>query len=234
MLDCMCEYSKLVDTLFSITVPSVGLSAGTSHGTSINELLFDIEDLVESLKIIQDRWRDIEAGIVLSSPGRNLRVEREYTGRRGRPKYIVKEEQLVFLRELRFTWSTIALMFGVSRRTMYNIRCNLGLVSTEFTGFSDIPDDHLKAIILDIQLGMPEIGQSMLRGILSSRGIVVSTVRIRECLAEVDPINSSLRWASPIKRRVYSVPYPNALWHLDGNHKLIRYELIKRSISDIK
>ena len=86
MLDCMCEYSKLVDTLFSITVPSVGLSAGTSHGTSINELLFDIEDLVESLKIIQDRWRDIEAGIVLSSPGGNLRVEREYTGRRGRPK----------------------------------------------------------------------------------------------------------------------------------------------------
>ena len=144
----MCEYSKLVDTLFSIIVPSVGLSAGTSHGTSINELLFDIEDLVESLKIIQDRWRDIEAGIVLSSPGRNLRVEREYTGRRGRPKYIVKEEQLVFLRELRFTWSTIALMFGVSRRTMYNIRCNLGLVRTEFTGFSDIPDDHLKAIIL--------------------------------------------------------------------------------------
>ena len=213
--------------MHSYIVPSVGLSAGTSHGTSINELLFNVEDLVESLSIIQDRWHDIEVGIKLSSPGENLKVEREYTGRRGRPKYIVKEEQLVFLRELKFTWSTIALMFGVSRRTMYNIRCNLGLVSTEFTGFSNITDDQLKAIISDIQQAMPEVGQSMLRGILNSRGIFVSTVRLRECLAEVDPINSTLRWASPIRRRVYSVPYPNALWHLDGNHKLIRYERIK-------
>jgi len=30
----------------------------------------------------------------------------------------------------------------------------------------------------------------------------------------------------PIQRRVYSVPGPNALWHLDGNHKLIRWGLV--------
>ena len=199
-----------------------GLNSETRHGASVNEILSNIEDLIESLKIIQDRWHDVEAGVTLSAPGDNLRAEREYTGRHGRPRFIVKEEQLIFLRELRFTWSTIAVMFGVSRRTMYNIRSNLGLVGTEFTGFSDITDDDLKSIVSDIQQGMPDIGQSMLRGILNSRGIHVSTVRLRECLSEVDPINSALRWASPIRRRVYSVPYPNALWHIDGNHKLIR------------
>lgn len=31
------------------------------------------------------------------------------------------------------------------------------------------------------------------------------------------------RKKSALKRRVYSVPGPNALWHMDGNHKLIRY-----------
>ena len=38
----------------------------------------------------------------------------------------------------------------------------------------------------------------------------------------IDPVSGALRWASPIKRRVYSVPHPNALWHVDGNHKLNR------------
>ena len=31
---------------------------------------------------------------------------------------------------------------------------------------------------------------------------------------------------SPIQRRTYSVAGPNALWHLDGNHKLIKWKLV--------
>lgn len=31
---------------------------------------------------------------------------------------------------------------------------------------------------------------------------------------------------SPILRRTYSVPGPNALWHLDGNHKLIHWKFV--------
>ena len=85
-------------------------------------------------------------------------------------KFIVKEEQLLFLRELQFTWSTIAVMFGASQRTMYNIRSNLGLVGTEFNGFSDITDEDLKSIVSDIQQEMPDIGQSMLRDVVIARG----------------------------------------------------------------
>lgn len=29
-----------------------------------------------------------------------------------------------------------------------------------------------------------------------------------------------------INRRVYSVPHPNAVWHIDGNHKMIRWRLV--------
>jgi hypothetical protein len=43
----------------------------------------------------------------------------------------------------------------------------------------------------------------------------------------VDPQGTLLRALemNVIHRRVYSVPSPLALWHIDGNHKLIRYSL---------
>ena len=31
---------------------------------------------------------------------------------------------------------------------------------------------------------------------------------------------------TPVYRRKYSVPTPNALWHIDGNHKLTRYRFV--------
>ena len=30
----------------------------------------------------------------------------------------------------------------------------------------------------------------------------------------------------PVHRRKYSVPAPNSLWHIDGYHKLIRYQTV--------
>ena len=197
------------------------MHTGTGYGTSINELLVIIEDLVKLLKKIEDRWVDIESGVSSSSID-VLKAQRQCTGGRGRPRYIIRLEQLVFLREIRFTWSAIAVMFGISRRTMYNIRSEFGLIDTEFAGFSDVTDVQLKSLIQDIRQEMPEIGQSMLRGVLNARGVYVSMVRLHDCLSEMDPASAALRWASLIHRRVYSVPHPNALWHLDGNHKIIR------------
>ena len=34
------------------------------------------------------------------------------------------------------------------------------------------------------------------------------------------------RHSSVIKRRSYSVSAPNAMWHVDSNHKLIRWRLV--------
>ena len=116
---------------------------------------------------------------------------------------------------------------------MYTYCCNVWSKSTHnvqhpcrpWTGWTRIfwiyHDEDLRAVVRDIKVGMPDIGQSI-RGVLDSRGIHVPTTRIRQCLSDVDPINTALRWASPITRRAYSVPHPNALWHMDGNHKLVR------------
>ncbi len=69
---------------------------------------------------------------------------------------------------------------------------------------------------------MQYAGIRMIRGILRSRGVNIQIIRIRDILYEIDPVGMSSRWATVVKRRTYTVKSPNTLWHIDGNHKLIR------------
>ena len=80
---------------------------------AIFDFLSTLNDVFTQLQIIKDRWYDLEAGVSVASPGESLRKEKESSSR-GRPKYIILKEQLLFLRELRFTWTMIASMYGVS------------------------------------------------------------------------------------------------------------------------
>ena len=57
-------------------------------------------------------------------------------------------------------------------------------------------------------------------------GIHVQRRRLRLSIHRVDPVNTSLRRATTVRRRVYHVDGPNCVWHLDGNHKLIRWRLV--------
>jgi len=77
-----------------------------------------LSDLAEELQKVLLRWVDIELGIDPEAPHIGLKVEKEVSGRRGRPKYVLKREQLLFLRDLSFSWSKIAVMYGISRRTL--------------------------------------------------------------------------------------------------------------------
>lgn len=51
-------------------------------------------------------------------------------------------------------------------------------------------------------------------------------------LQQIDPVSTAQRWNPTIYRRKYYVPHPNALWHIDGNHKLIRWRLVIRACID--
>ena len=70
----------------------------------------------------------------------------------------------------------------------------------------------------------PNIGMKLMKGMLFSRGIRIQELRLRAAMREVDPIGvENRRHANrAIVRRTYSVPYSNALWHLDTNMKLTR------------
>ena len=69
-------------------------------------------------------------------------------------------------------------------------------------------------------------GKVCLTGYLRSLGLWVKRRRVRECLARLDPQNRALGWGIVVSRRVYRVPWPNSLWHLDRHHSLIHYKLI--------
>ena len=76
----------------------------------------------------------------------------------------------------------------------------------------------------------PSIGYRSMRGHLLSEGIKITETRTRKIMKAVDPLGVLLRntlcSTYRIRRRTYSVRAPRALWHVDSNHKLIRYEVV--------
>lgn len=54
----------------------------------------------------------------------------------------------------------------------------------------------------------------------------VQRFRLRVCLKRLDSYGISERKRRRLKRRVYNVIGPNHLWHIDTNHKLIRWHFV--------
>ena len=67
-----------------------------------------------------------------------------------------------------------------------------------------------------------------MKGFLLGQGIRVQWSRVRSSLWRTDPSGILLRTSqlSIVNRRHYSVPGPRSLWHLDDNHKLIRWGFV--------
>ena len=51
-------------------------------------------------------------------------------------------------------------------------------------------------------------------------------------MRELDPVGTALRWRGTICRRKYNVRGPNAMWHIDGNHKMIRWRPVVHTAID--
>jgi hypothetical protein len=62
----------------------------------------------------------------------------------------------------------------------------------------------------------------IIRALLRTQGVFVTRSRVGEMLTRVNPTAAARRWSWTVARRVYHVPYPNSLWHIDGNMRLIR------------
>ncbi|KAL3978152.1 dystonin [Sarotherodon galilaeus] len=98
--------------------------------------------------------------------------------------------------------------------------------------YSSIGDEDLDAKVLDIQRHHPNAGCRMMMGHLRSRGIYIQRFRLMDSMRRVNPEGVKMRRLSiqTARRRQYSVPAPNHLWHIDGNHKLIRIERLWRDV----
>ena len=72
----------------------------------------------------------------------------------------------------------------------------------------------------------------MVIGHLRSSDIFVQRSRVRESIHRVDPVGVADRRRTTIKRRVYHVDHPNEVWHMDSNHKIIRWKFVIHGATD--
>ena len=159
------------------------------------------------------------------SPTSSARVaEKLFTGNRGRPKYVVPQEQVEFLIERHFSVPEISKLLGVSTRTVERRMSQYGLsIRGSYDG---VNDNELDDIVTGILKDFPNAGYKRMTGLLLARGIRLQQSRIRSAMQRVNPEGCLLRSLelNVLHRRKYQVYGPLALWHIDGNHKLIRYE----------
>ena len=98
-----------------------------------------------------------------------------------------------------------------------------GRVLSISSQYAEVTDEYLEVVMSSIQKEYPWCGNRQMCGHLLARGLRVQQHRVREIQRKIDPNGSIMHRLSTINRRAYQVPGPKSLYHIDGNHKLIRY-----------
>src|SRR5882672_10067538 len=111
----------------------------------------------------------------------------------------------------------VADTLGVHRNTLrYKLR-QLGLSQQ----FSDISDDELDLILKIYKQLRPNSGLRYTFGFLRRHGLKIQRSWVRDSLEQIDGLGRALQRHDGILRRQYQSHYSNAIWHIDGLHKLI-------------
>ena len=148
-----------------------------------------------------------------------------FTACKGRPRYEIPSEQLELFLNYGFSMKQMGEMIGVSSKTIYRRLKELGLSIRD--NFTVIESGHLDSLIVGILTEFPNCGYKRMTGFLRARGLHLQQSKIREAMRRTDPEGVLVRslQLTTVARRSYNVHCPLQLWHLDGNHKLIRYKL---------
>ncbi len=183
-----------------------------SRGTW-SDYLSILRQLVDSCRSLSSQW-DVYIDTVQSHPHpyNYLPPLVHQQHARGRPSFDISRDQLVYLYSLCFTWTEIATLLGISRMTIYRRRCDFNMLTLNT---STLTDAELRELIRNWKLEMPAIGETLVVGRLHASGVFVTRERVRCAIRSVDPLNTSLRSPHGLtRRRPYSVPAPNSLWHI--------------------
>jgi hypothetical protein len=153
-----------------------------------------------------------------------------HSGHPGRPR---KVPNPIFLRHSLSTQSNVRLgslarKLGIHRNTLRHYVQNYNIDMK----YADISDDDLDELVREFRVTRPTSGLRYLSGAMRVSGIRVQKRRLAESLHRVDPVGRVLRRRATIQRRRYKVSRPNALWHQDGHHKLIRWGIVIHGIVD--
>ena len=150
-------------------------------------------------------------------------VKKVQTG--GRPKFVINIEAVKLLREQGFNWTKIGEILDISASSIKRLRQEYN-IQDPVQPYSLLLDNDLDEVIKRLKQEYPFSGIRILMGALQSEGIKVTRQRLQNSIQRVDVLGSVSRSIRTTMRRIYRVSGPNALWHIDGNHKLIRWKFV--------
>ena len=96
---------------------------------------------------------------------------------------------------------------------MYRKLEEAGINTDDHSSMSDLELDN---VVIGIKRDYPHDGEVLMQGHLVWR----------KAIHRVDHENTVTQLSSVVKHRIYSVAAPNNIWHVDGNHKLIKCVLL--------
>lgn len=198
----------------------VSMYSGVQHLYDDNTFQTKINDINFVLKRLNQRIEFLNND---TSFAIRTFVQKEQTG--GRPKSVINEDAVKLLRQQGYNWTDIANTFNISAKTLRRRREENNVQDT-IQAYSTLTDNELDEIVKQVKLENPFFGQSMMMGAVKSRGIRITRQRLRDSIHRVDALGTVIRWIDIIPRRTYNVAGPNALWHIDGHHKLIRWKFV--------
>jgi hypothetical protein len=156
-------------------------------------------------------------------------VER-HSCERGRPRKVI---DAAYLREAMhpsrgISKTQLAMALGIHRNTLKKRMDESGV----YYKYSSIEDRDLDALVKAYKDQKPDAGSRYVRGHLRSTGVRVQKQRVLDSMKRVDRIGRFIRRRTVIRRRKYFSSRPNALWHCDGHHKLIKYGFVIHGFID--
>uniref|UniRef100_A0A3B3DGH7 Uncharacterized LOC112153455 n=1 Tax=Oryzias melastigma TaxID=30732 RepID=A0A3B3DGH7_ORYME len=188
-------------------------------------------DIVDRAQMLMERMAELSSVTVLNTSVAEAKFFEAIcllspAHQAGRPTIKISVEALEGYIRLGLKRREIARLCGVSIRTISRRLQQHGLSVS--TMYSDVTDAELDSLVLELHRAHPQCGYRMMRAYLQTRGHRVQIARVRESLRRVDPQGTEFRSLlnRTLHRRQYNVPAPNCLWHIDGNHKLIRWRLV--------
>ena len=152
------------------------------------------------------------------------------TGCHGRPRKLVNpdylQEAMSHTRQITFT--ELAGVLGIHRNTLrlhmkrHGIECK----------YSQLSNGDLDNLIMEFKKQRPKSEIRYIVGFLRRHGIRIQHGCVVQSLHRIDRLGQVLRNRQVKRRRQYHIKCPNALWHLDGHHKLIKWGIVIHGVID--
>ena len=138
------------------------------------ELIERFGELKGEIQVLRDRFDDtITSDVEYLNELNNMGVDcpnenAEGMGQVGRPRKDVPKDELQRLFNIYHSWKHVASQIGISERTLYRHRQELGLVTSCRNGpsntYSSITDDESCSLVQDILNVLPNSGESYIIG----------------------------------------------------------------------